>query len=152
MQNDLVQLVKAHFDSQNIKYNLSADSGILGFNITGTNLTNIDVKVLFHDDGFEVYAQAPFTVPADKRAAVAEFTDRVNFGTRIGNLEMNYDAGAVYHRAYLVADQCIPSRESVAKVCNFGILLMDIYGKGLSNLVFGGATPAQAAATAKGNG
>ena len=38
---------------------------------------------------FIFYAEAPIAVPEDKRVTVAEYMTRVNFGMRIGNMEMD---------------------------------------------------------------
>jgi hypothetical protein len=47
---------------------------------------------------FVFYSILPTNVPAAKRAAVAEFLTRANFGLVIGNFEMNMDDGEVTSR------------------------------------------------------
>jgi hypothetical protein len=44
---------------------------------------------------FVTYVAAPSTCPADRRAAVAEFVARANWGLPMGNFELDIDDGSV---------------------------------------------------------
>jgi hypothetical protein len=46
----------------------------------------------------------PFNVPAERRAAVAEFLSRVNHGLSLGNFEIDLDDGEVRLKTVLLED------------------------------------------------
>ena len=50
---------------------------------------------------FLFYVGAPLTIPPENRLTVSEFITRVNYGMRIGNMEMNMSSGKVRYKSSL---------------------------------------------------
>ena len=144
MQKQFSDAVKRYLDSQGLKYRFDEKQGVLAMGIAGQNIPAIDIKMLFHDDGFEIYAQPRFCVPRGKRAEAAEFMTRSNYGSRIGGLEMDWDTGEIFSRVYILPQSEVPSNECIMAACSYGMLLLDAHGKGLNALVYGSASVQEA--------
>lgn len=63
----------------------------------GMIVLRIDVNE--DDDSIQVLAFLPIRVPEEKRPAASEFLNQVNYGLRLGNLEMDRNDGEVNVRA-----------------------------------------------------
>jgi hypothetical protein len=93
---------------------------------------------------FLFYAIAPFTVAAEKRAAVAEYITRANYGLPIGNFEMDYADGEVRYRCSLDFEGVTMTPNLVKNVAYPAVYTMDYYLPGLMKVVFGDKSPVEA--------
>lgn len=92
------------------------------------------------------YAIYPLRAPADRRAEVAEFVARVNYGLALGNLELDVDDGEMRFKTSAdvsSAQFSLPLLRSLMQTC---IATADRYYPGYTALLYGGVTPQQAVA------
>ena len=107
------------------------------------------------------YSYCPIKVPEAKRAELAEFITRANYGLYIGNFELDYNDGEVRYKtsidvegnAVLVQepDETTPLGFALMKRLVYdNVGVMDKYMPGIMAVVYGSATPAQAIAQVEG--
>jgi hypothetical protein len=88
------------------------------------------------------YAYAGFYVPAERRAAAAEFLTRANYNLVLGNFELDYRDGEVRCKASLAfADEAL-TEGLISQVIYVPPRHMDTYIAGLLAVVYGQADPA----------
>jgi hypothetical protein len=87
------------------------------------------------------YSVAPIQVPAEKRAAVAEFTTRANYGLILGNFELDFGDGELRYKTSLDIEgvDLVPAMLQPLTFVN--VSTMDRYLPGLMAVVYGGQSP-----------
>ncbi len=95
------------------------------------------------EEQFVFCSISPLKVPADKRAAMAEFIIRVNDSLAIGNFDMNWDTGNVTYRTSIdvEGDRLAPALTKNLIASN--IRMMDKYLPGIT-AVLNNISPADA--------
>ena len=91
---------------------------------------------------FLFYGVCPETVPPAKRAAVAEFLTRANFGLAMGNFEQDWEGGAVRFKTGVDVEGDELSRALIENVVHANIVAMDRYLPGLRAVLASGLAPA----------
>ena len=93
---------------------------------------------------FFFYSVCPINVPQDKRALMAEFITRANFGIKIGNFEMDYGDGEVRYKTSvdIENDKLTPALISNHVYAN--IWTMDRYLPGILSVVYSDEAPSEA--------
>ena len=76
-----------HFPIQRIGDETAASATVQGEN----GYWSCVAQVVEEDRLFLFYSASPLETPPEKRADMAEFIARANFGAPLGNFEMNYD-------------------------------------------------------------
>ncbi len=92
------------------------------------------------------YTIYPLRAPAERRAEVAEFVARVNYGLALGNMELDVGDGEVRFKMSAdvgVAQFSLPLLRSLMQT---GIATADRYYPGYTALLYSDITPAQAVA------
>lgn len=90
------------------------------------------------------YSVLPLNVPVEKRAAIAEFITRANYGMALGNFELDYNDGEVRYKTSVdVTDQDINSG-LLRPLIYTNVLMMDKYMSGLIAVVYADVSPAEA--------
>ena len=90
------------------------------------------------------YSVLPLNVPAEKRAAIAEFITRANYGMALGNFELDYNDGEVRYKTSVdVTDQTIAAG-LLRPLVYTNVLMMDKYMSGLIAVVYADVSPAEA--------
>lgn len=98
------------------------------------------------------YVIASVRAPETARSAVAEFITRVNYGLRIGNLEMDFDDGEVRYKSSLDFGGETLTAGLVKNAIYPAVQLMDLYLPGLMNVIHEGRSPIDAIAGLEGPG
>jgi len=98
----------------------------------------VDVEI------FIFYAEAPISIPEEKRIAVAEYMARVNFGMRIGNMEMDMSDGQVRYKSSLDFEGEKLTSNLLKNSILPAVTTMDRYLPGLMAIVYGGKSAATA--------
>ena len=102
------------------------------------------------DQLLQCYTILPLRVPEKKRAAMAEYITRANYGFKIGNFKMDYSDGEVRFHTYLFCpDDFIPTRRMLRNFLFVGAATMDQYGEGFGRVLFSDVAPALAIAQAE---
>jgi hypothetical protein len=80
-------------------------------------------------------------VPAERRAAVAEFLSRVNFTFFVGNFDVDFDDGRVRFRAGIDVEGGALADKMVENLFDLSAYAADAYHERLMQVIYGGAHP-----------
>jgi len=100
---------------------------------------------------FFFYSVCPVKVPEERRAAMAEFLTRANYGLIIGNFEMDFSDGGIRYKSSVGVKDDRVSIPLVRNLVYANVLTMDRYLPGIMSLVYGDVSPAQAIAQVEGD-
>ena len=90
------------------------------------------------------YSIAPLSAPAERRAAVAEFLTRANYGLPVGNFEMDLDDGEVRFKTAVDLADALVTDGLIRSLIHANVVLMDRYVKALHDVAIQGGDPAAA--------
>jgi len=107
-------------------------------------LQSAQMIVLVREDNYSTITTLPLTADTDHRLAMAEYLTRVNWGMRNGNFELNMEDGEIRFKSYVHvgAGQLDASAAKLGVMLPF--LMIDRYGDGLLEVLFGFRTPREA--------
>lgn len=88
-----------------------------------------------------VFTRCPVNVPELRRAAVADYINRVNYGLYLGCLEMDADDGGVRARSSGPTGPEEPAQELIQQLFDSSFYLMDDWIPGLLRVAFGSEDP-----------
>lgn len=98
---------------------------------------------------FVFYSIAPLTVDPERITEVAEFVNRANDGTVIGNFEIGWDTGEVRYRTSVDVEGGELTREMWRTLIGINLRAMDRYVAALTSVANGAKSPAVAVAEAE---
>ena len=96
------------------------------------------------------YVYAPVKAPEARRPAVAEFVTRANYGTWIGNFELDYADGEIRYKGCVDFEGTTLSDPQIRNTIYASARTMDQYLPGLMDVIYGNASPAEAIASVEG--
>jgi hypothetical protein len=99
---------------------------------------------------FSFFSILPSNVPEDKRAAVAEFVTRANYGLVIGNFEMDFNDGEVRYKTSIDVEGGDLTPKMIENLMQANLMTMDRYFPGLMGVLYGDRDPADAVAETEG--
>ena len=88
----------------------------------------------------------PSVVPTERRAAVGEFVNRVNFGLVVGNFELDMDEGEVRFRTAMDLDDVDLSVEMVRNLLYANVYMTNAHLVAMNKMVHGDMSPVEALA------
>lgn len=147
----ILDTVVQFFKEDNWKYQQLEGRPALKLGFQGDNGSwNCYAQAREEPEQFMFYSILDTNVPPDKRAAVAEFLTRANYGLYIGNFEMDYSDGEVRYKTSIIVkgDRLTPAL--VKNLVYLNVLMMDKYFPGIMSVVYGGVSPADAIAKIEG--
>jgi len=134
-----------YLDSQDWHYDVDHAESIIDFQLTiESQLKSCQMVIETTDSEIISYGVAPINVPEGKRAAVAEFITRANYGLKIGCFEMDMDDGEVRYKSCLSTLDGVPSAQDLERHIDMPSYMLDRYGDGLLKIIFGFSTPLKA--------
>ncbi|NLX10107.1 MAG: YbjN domain-containing protein [Chloroflexi bacterium] len=89
---------------------------------------------------FVFYSVLETNTPENKRAAIAEFLTRANFGLVIGNFEMDYSDGEIRYKTSLDTEGDQLSDALIKNAVYTNIVMMDRYLPGIMAVIYGNAS------------
>ena len=92
---------------------------------------------------FLFYSVAPVKAPEEKRAAMAEFITRANYGLRIGNFEMDYRDGEIRYKSSLDFEDEDLSPALIKNAIYPAVRTMDFYLPGIMQVLYGDESAAE---------
>lgn len=95
---------------------------------------------------FVFYSVCPANTPPEKRAAMAEFITRANYGLSLGNFEMDFNDGEVRFKTAIDTEYVPLNLAIVKQLVYTNLLIMDRYWPGIMAVMYGNALPAEAIA------
>lgn len=102
------------------------------------------LEVYIDQQQFVCYLLLQPVVPVERRTAVAEFITRANFGMKVGNFEMNLDAGEVRYKSSLDFQQAELSEVLVHNTVMAALDSAEPYTAAFLGVVQGGKTAVEA--------
>ncbi len=91
---------------------------------------------------FVFYSVLPVNVPANKRADVAEFITRANYGMIIGNWEMDYTDGEVRYKTSMDVEGIDISAPMIRQLVYANLVVTDRYLTGIMRVMYSDLPPA----------
>ena len=85
---------------------------------------------------FIFYSVCPVNAPAEKRVALAEFITRANYGSIIGNFEMDFDDGEIRYKTSCDAEGLTLSPALFKNLVYANVSMMDLYLPGILSLLY----------------
>ena len=79
-----------------------------------------------------------------KRAAMAEFITRANYGMVLGNFEMDFEDGEIRYKTSAYMEDIAPSRDFFHTLVYTNLLMTDKYLPGIMSVIYAGMTAEQA--------
>jgi hypothetical protein len=120
------------------QWNFKVDTKMNGvrFGMKGKN-ANLMTFIFVYDElcYTTCFTVLPFTAPAKKRAAVAEYLLRVNEKLLFGNFLMDYDNGQVQFKTFIPFDGEFLSHKLVEHLILSNLKNADFYCKGLMQIL-----------------
>lgn len=99
---------------------------------------------------FIFYSTCPVNTPEDKRAEMAEFVTRANYGLILGNFELDYRDGEVRFKTSIDVEGSDLADPLIRNMVYSNVMTMDRYLPGIMLLMYGGATVEEAIAKVEG--
>lgn len=107
-------------------------------------LQSAQMIVLVREDNYSTITTLPLTADADHRLAMAEYLTRANWGMRNGNFELNMADGEIRYKTYVHVGQEKLDMGAARLATMLPFLMIDRYGDGLIDVLFGFKTPREA--------
>lgn len=123
------------------------------------NETEAILQITFQGDnsGWSCYARAretqqqavfysifPVNAPEHKRNAIAEFITRANYGTVIGNFELDFDDGEIRYKTSIDVEDDRLSFALIENLVYANVSTMDKYLPGMMSIIYADVEPKQA--------
>lgn len=93
---------------------------------------------------FIFYSLCPTKVPKPKRRALAEFTSIANYGTIIGNFELDFTEGEIRYKTQTKVDNLPWIFDQIKDLVYTNVWMMDQYLPGIISVINSDASPAEA--------
>ena len=107
-------------------------------------LQSAQMVVLVREDNYSTITTLPLTADKDHRLAMAEYLTRANWNMRNGNFELNMEDGEIRYKSYVHVGQEKPDIGAARLATMLPFLMIDRYGDGLIDVLFGFKTPREA--------
>jgi hypothetical protein len=95
---------------------------------------------------FVFYSVCPAAVPDARRADMAEFITRANYGLILGNFEMDFGDGELRYKTSIDVEGDELTTPLIRSLVYANVAMMDQYLPGILAVLYGGAAPADAIA------
>jgi hypothetical protein len=93
---------------------------------------------------FIYYSVAPVKAPEERRAEMAEFITRANYGMILGNFELDFSDGEIRYKTSIDVEGSELTPALIKQLVYANVLTMDRYLKGIMAVAFGGTSAIQA--------
>lgn len=147
MASEIFKVMVKFFDEDNWKYRQLEGKTILQMGFQGENGSWVCFAQAKDDvDRMLFYSRLETNVPANKRAAVAEFLTRANYGLAIGNFELDFNDGEVRYKTSIDVEGGQLTTGMVKTLVYVNVIMMNKYMPGIMSVAYGDADPADAVA------
>lgn len=96
-------------------------------------------QAIEHMDVFAFYSVLSVNAPAERRAEVAEFITRANYGLVLGNFEMDLRDGEIRYKTTIGIGELELTAGMIGPSVYANAVTMDRYLPGLMQVIYGGA-------------
>ena len=140
--DDIAQI----YEGENLKFILEEDRQRIWFRAATKNMAELVVLGRIVDPNTVMFTTAmPVNIPADKRDVMTVYLNRVNWGTILGNFEMDPSDGRVSYRVTGCYDETDEVNEDVIiRMTYIGLNMFEKYAPGMFAIVYGNKSPEEA--------
>jgi hypothetical protein len=141
----LLDIFEAFFIAEDWDYQRIERREILRLGFTGDH-GNWTCFAQSREDQRQVvfYSICPLRVPEAKRAALAEYLTRANYGLIVGNFELDYDDGEIRFKTSLDVEDAELTSALLSHIVYANVTNMDRYLPGIVAVLAGSQTPLEA--------
>ena len=113
-------------------------------------LQTAQMLVIVREDNFSTLTTIPLSADENSRLAVAEYLTRANFNLRNGNFELNMEDGEIRFKTYVHVGASKPDLGVAKLAVTLPFFMLDRFGDGLLEVLFGFKSPREAFEAAEG--
>lgn len=136
--------VKSYFAGTDWTFEERPGKSLIAFPVAGSNGNWLGfAKALEEDEQLLIHSVIPTEVPAGRRDALALFLTRANYGTVIGNFELDLDSGELRYKTSIDVEGSEMGEGLIRQLVLANVVTTDLYLPGIS-AVLAGVDPAQA--------
>lgn len=118
------------------------DRPILSMNFDGKNARwTCFAQAREEQQQFVFYSVCPVKAPAEKRAALAEFITRANYGLISGNFELDFEDGEIRYKTSFDAEGLTLSPALFKNLVYANLSMMDRYLPGIMSILYSEVSP-----------
>ena len=151
MAFDLKQIAKYYKEDMQLNFALEEENNRIRFSMDTEAMKEVRFMAYKENPHTMLFlTYLPMNVVEDKRAAVAEYLTRANYGLHVGNFEMDMTDGEVRYKTTGVADEnTMPGLDVIRRLTYVGFSMFDRYVPSLLSILYGGKTAEEAIAEAE---
>ncbi len=140
----LYEIVLSYLEERQWPVSPDPDASAVAFPVTGRNGSWLGfARTREKERQVLVHSVLPQTVPEDRREAMMAFVTRANFGTVIGNFELDLDAGELRYKTSIDVEGATFEPSLLGPLLVANMAMVDRYMPGITS-VLGGGNPTQA--------
>ncbi|NEP27345.1 YbjN domain-containing protein [Moorena sp. SIO3I6] len=138
VSNHIYTTVIDFFKAEEWPFLEEENESILYMNFKGENGEwSCLAKVKEEENQFIFYSLHPEPVPEEKRQAIAEFITRANYGTILGNFELDFDHGEIRYKTSIDVEGDSLSFALIKQMVYANVMMMDEYLPGIMAVIEG---------------
>ncbi|MCB6365936.1 YbjN domain-containing protein [Intestinibacillus massiliensis] len=137
-----------YLDSQDWNYTVHEEKNYISLRM---NMKTVDscslILDVIDDTTVLFYTVFPIKIPEERRAAVAEFLCRANYGLYHGNFEIDFRDGEIrYKTTGMTTEAEELDEEVIGRLVNLGFAMTDRYAPGILSVLYANDEPENAIA------
>lgn len=141
-ETPLFDTLVEYFKAENWPYLQVEDRPVLSLNYDGKHANwTCYAQAREEQQQYLFYSICPVSAPAEKRAAVAEFITRANYGTIIGNFELDFEDGEIRYKTSLDSEGLTLGPTALQNLIAANVSTLDQYLPGLMAILFSDIAP-----------
>lgn len=151
MAFDLKQIAKYYKEDMELNFALEEENNRIRFSMDTDAMKEVRFMAYKENPQTMLFlTYLPMKVNEDKRAEVADYLTRANYGLHVGNFEMDMEDGEVRYKTTGVTDEkTAPSLDVIRRLTYIGFSMFDRYIPSLLSIVYGEKTAQEAIAEAE---
>ncbi|GAB1422396.1 YbjN domain-containing protein [Anaerolineales bacterium] len=132
-----LELVKAFFEEDGWKFQIFPDSSVLSLGFKGHSGQWMCIAQSREEQQqFIFYSVCPLNVPEESRSRMAEFLTRVNYGTILGNFEMDFRDGEIRYKTSLDYEGSHLNEALIRQIVYSNLTIFDHYWPGVMKVIY----------------
>lgn len=145
---ELSDAISTFLNDDDWNFSFDDSRGIFKFNLSiKGKLKKVNYIVDVKEKDFITYAISPLGGDTDdprQMARLAEFVCRANFGLKNGCFEFDFSDGEIRYKSFVDCEDINPSTEVIKNSIYVSAVMMERYGNGIVDIIYGDADPAEA--------
>ena len=137
--------VENFFAEDDWHYEPMDENGVFRLGITLKNkFKNARIFMNVLNNGIVCLTVPPMGADKNNMTQVNEFITRANYGLNHGNFELDFRDGEIRYKTSLICGKEIPTFDQIKEMLYINVMMLERYGNGLAEVMFGMSTPEEA--------